>query len=375
VLVARALGARGVSQATVIAAGKASAGMTLAAIGALGSAVRGGLVIAPERVAHLPRSFDCIVGGHPLPTEGSEDGGRKALALAESLTADDTLLVLLSGGASALMAVPADGISLDDKRATGDRLMREGADIQALNTVRKHLSQIKGGWLAARTRATTIALAISDVVGDDPSIIASGPTVADASTFAEALGFLQRYGGEGSYPAAVVALLKGASRRLKPGDAPRAARPVIGSRRDAMRGAAVQARQLDYEVLSIDDAIVGESRDAAQVFVRNAIERSASMTRPVAIIASGETTVHVKGRGKGGRNQEFSLAAVCRAATQSVRAELAPPVSDPFALASVGTDGVDGPTDAAGAIVDSTTLERARARGLDPTHFLDDNNA
>jgi len=330
-----------------------------------------GLVIAPAGVDGLPPSFESEVGGHPSPNAGSEAAGRKALALAESLTADDTLLVLLSGGASALMAAPADGLTLDEKRATTDRLMREGADIHALNTVRKHLSQIKGGQLAARTRATTIALAISDVVGDDPSVIASGPTVADASTFADALGFLQRFGGESIYPSAVVARLKaGAAGTLaetpKPGD-PRLARAtttVIGSRRDAMRGAADEAQRLGYHLVQIDDAIVGEARDAAAAFVRDALARAEDLRHPVAVVASGETTVHVRGKGKGGRNQEFAIAAA--AAATGVLS---------FALASVGTDGVDGPTDAAGAIVDSTTIERARAAGLDPRQFLDDNNA
>jgi len=369
----------------VIAVGKAAAGMTRGAL----DVVRRGLVIAPARVDGLPPSFESAVGGHPSPNAGSEEAGRKSLALAEALTADDTLLVLLSGGASALMVAPADGITLDEKRATTDRLMREGADIHALNTVRKHLSQIKGGQLAARTRAATIALAISDVVGDDPSVIASGPTVADGSTFADALGFLQRFGGESIYPSAVVARLKdGKAGKLpetpKPGD-PRLARAtttVIGSRRDAMRGAADEAQRLGYRVLQIDDAIVGEARDAAAAFVRDALARAEGLPHPVAVVASGETTVHVKGRGKGGRNQEFALAAATAAAAatgvmglDAHRAEQARPLHTAAVAASVGTDGVDGPTTAAGAIGDSTTLDRARAAGLDPRQFLDDNNA
>jgi hydroxypyruvate reductase len=341
--------------------------------GALGVAGRG-LIVAPAPVDGLPAAFESAVGGHPSPNAGSEDAGRRALALAGSLSADDALLVLISGGASALMVAPAEGISLEEKRATTDRLMREGADIHALNTVRKHLSQIKGGWLAARTRATTIALAISDVVGDDPSVIASGPTVADASTFGDALGFLRRYGGESIYPPSVVARLhRGAAGGLpetpKPGD-PRLARAtttVIGSRRDAMRGAAEEARRLGYHVVQIDDAIVGESRDAASAFVRDASARAAAVSRPVAVVASGETTVHVKGKGKGGRNQEFVLAAALAIARLKLPA--------PFAIAGVGSDGVDGPTDAAGAVADPTTLERARAAGYDAQKYLDDNDA
>jgi len=356
----------------VVAAGKASAGMVRGARGFL----RRGLIVAPTRAieGEFPPSIpiECVAGGHPSPNAASEEAGRKALALAESLTPDDTLLVLLSGGASALMVAPAEGITLDEKRATTDRLMREGADIHALNTVRKHLSQIKGGQLAARTRARTIALAISDVVGDDPSVIASGPTVADSSTFADALGFLRRFGGESIYPPSVVERLRqGAEGRLaetpKPGD-PRLARAtttVIGSRRDAMRGAADEAKRLGYHVIVRDDAIVGEARDAATPFVSDALTRDAP--RPVAVIASGETTVHVRGKGKGGRNQEFALAVGMGRSLQAT--------PHPYAFASIGTDGVDGPTNAAGAIVDSTTIERATAAGLAPRQLLDDNNA
>ncbi|HYM22594.1 MAG TPA: glycerate-2-kinase family protein, partial [Vicinamibacterales bacterium] len=225
------------TELAVVAAGKAMEGMVQGARTLLGR----GVVVGPRRIEDgLPPSIQSIAGGHPSPNAGSEEAGRKALALAESLSPDDTLLVLLSGGASALMEAPAEGVTLDDMRATADRLMRESADIHALNTVRKHLSQIKGGWLAARTKATTIALAISDVVGDDPSVIASGPTVPDASTFADALGCLKRFGGESVYPAPVVARLeRGVAGEIpetpKPGD-PRLARAtttVIGSRRDA----------------------------------------------------------------------------------------------------------------------------------------------
>src|SRR5438445_9248562 len=171
----------------------------------------------------LPSGCEFIVGGHPTPNARSEEGGRKALAIAESLSEDDTLLVLISGGASALMAVPADGVTLDDKRATTDRLLRAGADIYALNTVRKHLSAIKGGWLAAGARGACHALAISDVVGDDLSVIASGPTVADASRFEDALAVIQQFGGDGAYPAAVVSRLRAgaagaAAETPKPGD-------------------------------------------------------------------------------------------------------------------------------------------------------------
>jgi hydroxypyruvate reductase len=313
-----------------------------------------------------------IVGGHPIPTVESERGGSRALELAGSLQPGDRLLVLLSGGASALMAVPAEGIALEDKRATTERLLRAGADIHALNTVRKHLSSIKGGWLAARAGGLCDAFAISDVVGDDPSYIASGPTVADVSRFEDALDVLRRFGGEAGYPPPVVARLRqGAGGAVpetpKPGD-PRIAHTrtaVIGSRRNAMAGAVAEAGALGYHALRLDDAVVGEARTTAVAHVRAVQARAAGLGRPACIVSSGETTVHVTGRGRGGRNQEFALAA----------AELFSQADGLGVLGSIGTDGIDGPTDAAGALADSTTIDRARGAGLMPARYLSDNNA
>lgn len=355
----------------VIAAGKAAPAMASAAARRLAARIRAGLVISPEPAA-VPDGFDAIVGGHPLPTAESEAAGRKALALAESVAADEILLVLISGGASALMAAPADGVTLDDKRATTRQLLRAGADIYALNTVRKHLSAIKGGGLAARVRGVCQALAISDVVGDDLSVIASGPTVADASRFQDALDVLARFGGEGAYPPAVVARLRqgadGAIAETPKPDDPRLTRAetkVIGSRRDAMAGAAAAAAALGYEVVRLDDPVVGEARATAVSHMRAVLARTDGVRRPVCVVSSGETTVHVTGNGKGGRNQEFALAA----------AGLLAAVAAPAVVASVGTDGVDGPTDAAGALADSTTMARAAAAGLSPDRYLFDNNA
>jgi len=344
--------------------------MAAAAARRLGSRVRAGLVVASTPAA-VPDGFELIVGGHPIPTEASERAGRRALAVAGSRAANEQLLVLISGGASALMAVPAEGITLDDKRATTQGLLRAGADIHALNTVRKHLSAIKGGWLAARAGGVCRALAISDVVGDDPSVIASGPTVADASRFDDALDVLRRFGGEAAYPAAVVAhLRRGAEGAVpetpKPGDARLAQTrtTVIGSRRQAMAGAAAEAGALGYQVLRIDDPVVGEARTTAVAHCRAALARASGLGRPACIVSSGETTVHVTGHGKGGRNQEFALAA----------AGLLAEAGAPATIASVGTDGVDGPTDAAGALADSTTLARASTAGLRPSAYLSDNN-
>jgi glycerate 2-kinase len=348
--------------------------MATAAANKLGSRIRGGLVIGVTQT-DVPEGFESIVGGHPLPTAASEAAGRKALDMAASVGVNETLLVLISGGASALMAVPADGITLEDKRATTERLLRGGADIQALNTVRKHLSALKGGWLAARVRGACHALVISDVVGDDPSVIASGPTVGDRSRFEDALAVIARFGGEAGHPPAVVLRLsRGASgaddavaETPKPGD-PRLARTsttIVGSRRDAVAGAAAAAAALGYHVLRLDGAVVGEARTAAVAHLRGVLAQGGATGRPACIVSSGETTVTVTGGGKGGRNQEFALAA-------------APLLGDHdgmSVLASVGTDGIDGPTDAAGAIADSTTVARAAAAGLSLDQHLFDNDS
>jgi len=352
-----------------LAAGKAAVAMARAAADALSHRLRVGVIIAPAGAAF--DSFELIVGGHPIPNAGSERGGRRALELAASLARDETLLVLLSGGASALMAVPASGVSLDDKRRATEQLLRAGADIHALNTVRKHLSAIKGGWLATQAAGPLLTLAISDVVGDDVSVIASGPTVADESTFEDARRLINRYGGVPAFPDAVVARLDRGVRgdvpetpKLNDGRLARSSIQVIGSRRDAMRGAAASAADRGYAVLVLDCPVTGESRTAGAAHLRTAVALASTEPRPVAVISSGETTVHVKGGGRGGRNQEFPLAAAMGA----------PIMAAPFVVASVGTDGVDGPTDAAGAIVDSTTLDRARRAGLDPDAFLGEND-
>ena len=350
--------------------------MAAAAHRLFGARIRAGLVVGvvPAGAGTQTFPFETVVGGHPMPTAESERGGRRALDVAASLKQDETLLVLLSGGASALMAVPADGLTLADKQATTRHLLRAGADIHALNTVRKHLSAIKGGWLAARAAGACRTFAISDVVGDDLSVIGSGPTVPDASTFRDALDLLHRFGGEGgdaAFPRPVVEhVMRGARGEVpetpKPHD-PRMARAtatVIGGRRNAMDGAVRDAESRGYHVIRIDDAVVGEARLAGPSHLRAVLARAAGAGRPACIVSSGETTVRVTGDGKGGRNQEFALA--CAGALASL--------GTAAAAASVGTDGIDGPTDAAGALVDSTTLDRARAARLHPESFLERND-
>ena len=353
------------SSCTCLAVGKAARGMAAAAARRLGPRIRDGLIITTEPG---DGPFPILVGSHPVPTHASESAGRSALRLARAANEADTLLVLLSGGASALMAVPIDGITLADKAATTALLLNNGASIASLNCVRKHLSAIKGGRLAAGTAARTITLAISDVVGDDLTVIGSGPTVADTSTYADALRALDDHGGRQRFPLPVVSHLTAGARGELPetpktidgrGDMAR----VIGSRRDAMAGAAQEARARGYTVQVVDAPVIGEARAAAGPWIAAAAQ--ASGHTPVCLVSSGETTVRVSGTGRGGRNQEFALALV----------DVISRITRPAALASVGTDGVDGPTDAAGAVADSSTLARANAAGLSPDGFLTNNDA
>ena len=355
----------------MIAAGKAAGVMLNAFAMSTDIPLRRMLGIGPSRPAALPDGAEWAEGGHPLPTEGSVAAARRALEMAQASGADDLLVVLLSGGGSALMAFPASGVTLADKQQTARTLMEQSADIHELNTVRKHLSTIKGGQLAIAARGTVLTLAVSDVVGDDLSVIASGPTVADDSTYMDALAILNARGGEAAFPRAVVERL----RRGTAGEVPetpasgdvrlqRAISRVIGPQRGAITGAEVAARSLGYHVHVVREPVTGEARESAVAHVRRVASEAGTLPRPFCVISSGETTVTVRGRGRGGRNQEFTLAMA------GVLAEL----GENVAAASIGTDGIDGPTDAAGAIVDSTTLQRAHDARLAADDFLKDNN-
>jgi glycerate-2-kinase len=360
----------------VIAAGKAAAPMITACAESAGVPLRTLVGIGPHRgegqQVAFPSGAIWYDAGHPLPDGGSVAGARRAIDVAAATGEHDLLLVLISGGGSSLMALPAPGIALDAKQRTARTLMEQGADIYELNTVRKHLSSIKGGQLALAARGAVLTLAVSDVVGDDLSVIASGPTVPDDSTFAAALDVLERRGGHHLYPATVVDRL----RRGAAGDVPetpsrsdsrlaRADARVIGPQRGAIDGARQAAERLGYHVLVVDQPVTGEARDVAGPHVARTAAAIQSMPRPVCVIASGETTVTVTGTGKGGRNQEFAFAMARSLAT----------LGQQVAAASIGTDGIDGPTDAAGAIVDLTTFERARAAGMAaPEDYLTDNN-
>ncbi|MCE2513952.1 MAG: DUF4147 domain-containing protein [Acidobacteria bacterium] len=380
-LVARAVGDPAVEQAlagrapVVVAAGKASGPMAEAFVDALPAAGRKGVIASPQPVAPVGRLEPFLVG-HPQPNGESVRAGRRALELARGLRPDELLVVLLSGGASAGLAAPLDGLTLEDKAAAADALMAAGVAIDGLNCVRKHLSSIKGGRLAVAAGGRCLTLAISDVVAplpDDPAVIGSGPTTPDPTTYADALALCRFPAVEEQMPASVVARLECGRRgelpeTPSPGDA-RLAEAVfrlVGSREDAVAGARREAERRGFAVATLRAPLTGEARIVASRHL-DAIARLAdSLPRPACVLSAGETTVRVVGPGRGGRNQELALAAAPELAVRF----------DAAVLASIGTDGIDGPTDAAGALADTTTVRRAAARGLEsPLHYLDTNDA
>ena len=337
--------------------------------------LRGGVVAAPVGECRDDR-LDFYRVGHPVPTEASVAAARRSLQVAGSLEPTETLVLLLSGGASAGLAAPVDGLSLGDKVRATEALLRGGVAIEGINCVRKHLSVIKGGWLAAASGGRVVTLAVSDVVGrvsDDSSVIGSGPTTPDPTHFEDALRVADQSAVRPHFPeAARVALERGRRGELeetpKPGDTRLADSSVyvVGSRLDAVHAAMRQATSLGFDVAIIDTPVVGEARQAASVHLEQVAAAASSLGRPACVVSAGETTVEVTGTGLGGRNQEFGLAVVEQVAE----------MEEDVILASVGTDGIDGPTDAAGAVVDRTTRRRAAAQGLDPsTSYLERNDA
>ncbi|HVZ15075.1 MAG TPA: glycerate kinase [Bauldia sp.] len=339
----------------VLGAGKASAAMAKAVEDNWpADAPLSGLVVTRYGHAVPCRRIEIVEASHPVPDAAGADAARRILALAQSAGPDDLVLCLISGGGSALLALPAPGLTLADKQAVNRALLTSGAAIGEMNTVRKHLSAIKGGRLAAAAwPARLVTLLISDVPGDDPGVIASGPTVADASTFAEARAVIARYAI--SPPPAVVAHLAAAADETpKPGD-PRLAGAqtiMIASPAASLRAAAALAGKSGLGVTVLGDAIEGEARDVGADMAADALRRSDR--RPFVLLSGGETTVTVRHKGRGGRNGEF-LAGMALALNGT------PGV---FALAA-DTDGIDGSEDNAGAFIAPDTLARARAAGLD----------
>ncbi len=313
--------------------------------------------------------IEVVEAGHPNPDAASQQAAERMLQLATGLGADDLLLCLVSGGGSALMALPAPGVTLTDKRQVTQALLRSGAAIDEINTVRKHLSAIKGGRLAvAAAPAPVVALLISDVPGDDPAVIASGPTVADPGTFADARRVIAHYGIE--VPDKVAAHLAAAvDETPKPGDVRLAGSRamVIATAQDALEAAADVARHAGIEPVILGDALEGEARDVAKVLAaiaRQVAAHGQPAAAPCVLLSGGETTVTVRGKGRGGRNAEFLLALAIALAGHPRICALA-----------ADTDGIDGSEDNAGAIIRPDSLARAAALGLDARALLADNDA
>ena len=357
----------------VLAAGKAAGSMTQAAeqhyLGRIADDRLAGIAVTRHGYGRPTRHIAVVEAGHPVPDEAGLKGTERALALAQAAGADDLVLVLLSGGASANWIAPAAGITLAEKQAVTRALLRSGAAIGDMNALRKHLSRIKGGRLARLAYpAKLVTLSISDVPGDDPSVIGSGPTVPDPTTLEDARAIVARFRLD--LPAAVTKALDDPGNETpKPGDRIFAGSDyrIVARPADALRAAQGRAVEAGYECVVLGDRLQGEAREVAAEHARLARDFSAQGRR-VVILSGGELTVTLRGQGRGGPNQEYALAL-------AIHLDGAPGISA-LAADSDGTDGGSGrPDDPAGAFIDPTTLRRARAAGLDPAAFLADNDS
>lgn len=375
----RAYDLAGVERVVVIGAGKAGAGMAAAIEAFLSERVATGWVNVrygyepPQPLARI----HIHPAGHPIPDKAGLEGTRRMLALVDSLTPQDLALVLVSGGASALMEASVPGVSLADLQALTDSLLRSGATIGEINTVRKHLSQVKGGRLAeriARRGAHAAVLVLSDVVGSPLDAIGSGPCAPDPTTFADAWAVLERYGLRDQTPPTVLRHLD-RGRRGQEAETPKPGDPVfahihtviVAENRTAAEAAVERAQVLGFHAAVLTTYLEGEAREVGRMLAALAKEEASHgrpLPLPACLVLGGETTVTVRGPGRGGRNQEVALgAALALEGWESVL------------IATLATDGTDGPTDAAGAFADGSTVARARALGLDPADHLTRNDA
>ncbi len=352
----------------VIGAGKASAAMAKAVEDQWPHPLEG-LVVTRYGYGEACRRIEIVEASHPVPDHKGREAAERVFRKVQGLSPDDLVLCLISGGASALLSLPTPGLSLGDKQEVNRALLKSGANITEMNTVRKHLSMIKGGRLAiAAQPARVLSWLISDVPNDDPGVIGSGPTVADKTTFADALAVLAKY--RIAPPANVMAHLEaGAAGQVeetpKPGDERLAnvETIVVATPKRSLEAAAAVAQKYGCEVVMLGDNLEGEARELGAAHARQAVEFAKRGGKPVAILSGGETTVTVRGKGRGGRNVEYLMA-------EAIAANGATGI---WGLAA-DTDGVDGAEDIAGAIFTPDTLARARAKGRDPQAMLDDND-
>ncbi len=359
----------------VIGAGKGTAPMARAIEDILGDKLTDGLVVVKYGHTEPLSRIKIIEAAHPVPDEAGLMGAKEILAMAENATDNDLVVCLISGGGSALFPQPPDGIRLDDKQETTRILLACGATIHEINTIRKHLSLIKGGFLAKSVYpATLVTLIISDVIGDDLDIIASGPTVADQSSFGDCIDIIKKYKIINSLPPSVTKHLELGHIGAIP-ETPKQSHPcfakayqlVIASNRDAIAHVEKEALNRGYHTCVLSTMLQGESREIAKALVAVGKECAAfkrPVKTPACIITGGETTVTIKGNGKGGRNQEMALSAAIE--MQGSREMM---------FLSCGTDGNDGPTDATGAVVDNNTISKAQEMKLDPLYYLENNDS
>ncbi len=359
----------------VVGAGKAGAPMAQAIEEILGDHITAGALNTKYEHALPTKHISLTEAGHPIPDKAGVEGSRRIAQLLHQAGERDLVLCLISGGGSALMTLPVEGVTLDDMQALTDALLRAGANIVEINAIRKHLDQLKGGKLVRLAApAQVVSLILSDVVGNPLDSIASGPTVPDTTTFADAWELLQRYGLLGQIPPNIEAYLRrGLEGEIE--DNPGVGSPlfertqnvIVASNDLAAEAAQQAANELGLHTLLLSTYVEGEAREVAKVFAAIGKEIRAAgrpVSRPGCVIAGGETTVTVRGDGKGGRNQEMALAAAL--AIQGL---------DDIAIVCLATDGTDGPTNASGALAEGDTVARARAMGLDPWEHLQRNNA
>ena len=373
-----------VRRIVVIGAGKASASMALALEEVLGDRIAGGAIATKAGHGEPLTRIDVIESGHPVPDEESQRAARAIARHCRDADAGTLVIGLISGGGSALLAAPLEtggelpGLDLDDKKRVTELLLACGATIQEMNCVRKHLSHVKGGRLAALIHpARSLNLILSDVTGDRLDTIASGLTAADATTYADALAITDRYGVTAALPAAARGVLEaGRDGRLpetpKPGAAELAGvhNVLLGNNLTALGAARSEARALGWPTLALSSQIVGEAREVAKVYVAigsDIARHGVAASAPCCVIGGGETTVTLRGDGSGGRSQEMALAFLTESADHPERHRLH------FLAAS--TDGTDGPTDATGAFADPAVYDAARSLGLSPRHYLDRNDS
>lgn len=358
----------------VAALGKAAPQMLSALEGVALDRIRGGIAVAPDgHFVDFASAVTKVVAGHPVPNEAGERAARELLSLVENIPPGDILVVLLSGGASALTTCPAPGLNLEDLQRATRLLLASGAEIAEVNSVRTHCSCFSGGRLAAASQTRMIeVLAISDVVGDRPEVIGSGPCSPDPSTFSEALAVIDRFGLQAQMPTRVMMHLQsgvegGVEESHSAGD------PglngvhyqIISNNQDARKAVREAGARRGLRVVDLGEILSGEARPMGRRLM--ALAGSVRAAEPILLVAGGETVVRVRGQGLGGRNQELALAAALSWADQGG--------TNRVTLLTMGTDGRDGPTPAAGAFADGETLERALAEGLDARAMLDDNDA